>query len=959
MKVEGATRSLLQGVSQQPPSERGLGQHTEQVNMLPDGVRGLVRRHGSSLVAEVLQDATDINAIYEDLKSFRTYRHMHNGVDYDLLVRRGPKLSFLPFVLGFNRTAGTWMSLHIYHTALGAIDPVAATVEQHGVSAITSVGRMIFAAGHETRMTSVPGDFDEGWQDWRSRATGWVKSGAQNRTYTIRVQVQGMAPMTASYTTPNPTYPGTVDISSVSQFVPVPGGTPQLTNEVAVFRNHNGYALHELANWNMAATGLEVGGYTNVHPAMPAPGTNTYSWDPASPRYLYASAGWIGQPGFYFRYTHNEAMANPSYTAQVNQLQSEYNLAATQWMLDAAQQSTPSYIADRLVQGLISAGFPNGTPTPGGVSLEQRSVSVNGPYIFIQGGRYIDANGVRQTVPVTITMEDSGDNSSVAAMDDEVTSIADLTDFGYVRKVVRIKPTEGDQSFYVRATNSEGYNGRVRWVEYSSEAKTMQGGLLMMYCSGNRLFVAGTAGELSAIHNTVTGSYLQDVPTYARRLAGDDTSNKDPFFIGRKIDYLGTFQDRLIVGSSGRLCFSGAGDYLNFYKTTMVTVPASDPFGVASAGNESDRIFDSTAFDKSLIFFGERNQYVVSGESAITPVSAVLSLFTSNKDAILPITERDSLWFAMNADLGTSIHTVSPNSQSGRPETFSASEQLSSYLEGRAIELCSMSKPGTIFVRSDGDMRNLYLFSYADRAGKGRVQAAWHRWTFGENCGAVAGMTPTVDGLYVFSLREDSTGQIWAVADLIPMSPGVSDMPYLDSRRTWAAVTTLPGSIQPDSPGDHHIVFSTGQRKYLGAQLAGAAGLLAEFPDGEDPVVGVGMVAEFEPTPPFITGEDDKVVTSGRLIVTRHVAHLQNSSGFETVITQRDGSTEIKEYTARVVGAPDNRIGYEPVRTYQQNVPIGRANTDYRLRFRARKWMPFNLIDLKWIGQYFNRTQRR
>lgn len=51
MKVDGALKSLLQGVSQQPIRERLPGQCTEQINFLADPVTGLTRRPPTDLVA--------------------------------------------------------------------------------------------------------------------------------------------------------------------------------------------------------------------------------------------------------------------------------------------------------------------------------------------------------------------------------------------------------------------------------------------------------------------------------------------------------------------------------------------------------------------------------------------------------------------------------------------------------------------------------------------------------------------------------------------------------------------------------------------------------------------------------------------------------------------------------------------------------------------------------------------
>lgn len=53
MKVDGSLKSLLQGVSQQPPRDRLPGQGTEQINLRSDPVIGLTRRPPTDMVASL------------------------------------------------------------------------------------------------------------------------------------------------------------------------------------------------------------------------------------------------------------------------------------------------------------------------------------------------------------------------------------------------------------------------------------------------------------------------------------------------------------------------------------------------------------------------------------------------------------------------------------------------------------------------------------------------------------------------------------------------------------------------------------------------------------------------------------------------------------------------------------------------------------------------------------------
>lgn len=68
MKVDGSLKSLLQGVSQQPPRDRLPGQHTAQENMSSDPVDGLSRRPPTDLVSNLFTTSAPIRA-WHDLET--------------------------------------------------------------------------------------------------------------------------------------------------------------------------------------------------------------------------------------------------------------------------------------------------------------------------------------------------------------------------------------------------------------------------------------------------------------------------------------------------------------------------------------------------------------------------------------------------------------------------------------------------------------------------------------------------------------------------------------------------------------------------------------------------------------------------------------------------------------------------------------------------------------------------
>lgn len=210
-KVSGAYKSLVRGVSQQVPEERLPGQHAEQVNMLSDPVRGLVRRQGTTHIRETVTDVVGgaVAAHVDDLAANFSSRDITLDTREFTLHLRNPATSGpAPAVLMLERGG----------SVDGARIPVlqstaAAALLASGVVGHAVVGRyLLLAHSQAVAFVATP--------QWDSAANArlaavQVRSGNYSRTYTIRLKVAGVSEISANYTTPSASYQGVLDTSDI------------------------------------------------------------------------------------------------------------------------------------------------------------------------------------------------------------------------------------------------------------------------------------------------------------------------------------------------------------------------------------------------------------------------------------------------------------------------------------------------------------------------------------------------------------------------------------------------------------------------------------------------------------------------------------------------------------------------------------------------------------------------
>lgn len=805
MKISGSYASLLRGVSQQPPANRQPGQHTEQVNMIPDPVKGLVRRQGSINNTILLDPSISANggvpALLAQATNYRKLVHTTGGVEYLIMLRTGTSAfsgaGTMPAVICYNTQARRFIPVN-YIAGSGNAD-VETLIKASGISAAVSLGKYAtYAIGGQSCFTAAAAT-----PPANARATVWVRGGAYNRTYSIRIS----SGTTIDYTTPDPAAPG------------------------------------------------------------------------------------------------------------------------------AAAAIAPRAIAIQLSSRLLAAGYTT-TETYGS------------HIIFNPAG--------------TISVTDGGDGTLLRGMYDEVSDAALLTLAAYNGTIINVKPP-GTLGYYVKAVTNNGTAfSEVTWQETAGQ---IQGQILygvgVMTVRGGELWVGMVHpfypdGFSSALPNRIG----DPPPVFQVSACGDAISNPIPRWMHSTITYMGIFQDRFIVASGAALSVSAAGDYYNFFRTTVLSVVANDAFEMVAQGSEDDYIRHSVFYNKNLVLFGDKRQYFVAGSVALTPTSANMSVMAAYPEAatVPPIAAGGLIYYARNRQGSVGVHQIQPGTYVDSAESFPTSPQIGEYIPADVAELEHVpGAPSMLVVRSRSSQRSLYVLHYLDQA-DGRKQEAWHRWDFGAALGAVVAVHNTKDGLLVISFRPGAlTGALfrgYLAADLLPTVPG-DDAPYLDSRKVYEG-----GSF--DSLGTYNIAFSKATDRFLlGGALSSYAYWEAAYPVetaiSSAMVSGIPFDSYVTLTAPYLRDNKGIAVVTGRQVVGSLKVSLDSSGDIKSAVTFNAANVEHLD-KARIVGDALNIIGKQPVTSRTISVPVGRAIGEYDCTLKSVDWLPMCITNVSWVGQSFNRT---
>ena len=566
---------------------------------------------------------------------------------------------------------------------------------------------------------------------------------------------------------------------------------------------------------------------------------------------------------------------------------------------------------------------------------------------------------VYMTAPgANITVSDGGDGSLISGMGQIVNSVDELTVYALNGAVVQIG-SNPETCFYMQAYNvdlSASPFGKTVWRE------AVIGGMPAPV-AGLTLLSIRTDDASFSMGGVTAGSFPLEpsAPKLVAPAVGNAITNPYPAFMqkGLGITYLDMFQDRLLVGAGSYLAVSCAGDYFNFFRSSVVTVNQKDGFEMAAQGGEDDILRYGVPYNKNLVIFGDKRQYMISGQTALTPTSPNMAVMTTYKNAaeVAPVAAGGQLYYARNREGSVALHQIQPGAYVDSAESFPSSAQVSTYLPSVATQLEGVaSSPAHLMVRTKPTQDGLHVFTYLDQP-DGRKQDAWHRWKFDEACGKLMGVASAPDGVVLIWLRP-YTGLWRIVADRLPLAVSEGNAPWFDSMRSYSSFV-LDNAEVTWNPSAWDVAYDKTSTRYLiGTDFAGRDALRAQYPT-EDSKLWIGLPFESSVTltNPFIRDGEGKAILSGRLVVGRLLVKLKRTAAMVADLVHGQ-TTLTKVFNGRILGSLVNQVGKVAVTDADHSVGVGRESREYTLTLKSKLWYPLTITGIEWLGQSFNRTPR-
>ena len=575
-------------------------------------------------------------------------------------------------------------------------------------------------------------------------------------------------------------------------------------------------------------------------------------------------------------------------------------------------------------------------------------------------------------------------NNAIEAFQDDVTNISEVPLESFHDHTVKILNSDTeDDDYYVKFVAANGTGGKGYWQE--TIARDVSPGL-------------DNTTMPHELANTGATTFTFGPITYKDRLTGDDNTNPQPSFVGKKISSTFFYSNRFGVLSEDNVVFGVANDNYNFFAKSALTQIDSDPIDLNVSSVRPVTLSDVLPSPQGLLLFSQRQQFQVyaTDASILTPTSAVIRSLSNYEMAtnVRPVDIGTTTAFVSRVPGYSKLFTMALRDVEQTPIVVDISKAVLEWIPDTVDDLTT-SPPNSVVMMVDRDTEYLYLYRYYNN-GKEDLFQAWVKW---ELPGTIQTARIINDAVTIVSQQEDEytigfieldelpSGDVFSTASgfsgNVPLD--MATRPVAPDDDTDAVVYDEDNDITkiyvPYTPIDDKdavmLLTVPTADKDTDAVLDSDQGYWAkaveriedttdfhyfevkgDFTDYEDGIV-VGYSYDLEATlPKFYLQREAGADFTASLTIAR-VKLSAGRSGAIRFKLKPTGSNEWKnvEHTAEgdTYAGDTSPVVQERVFT----LPIHQRNTNFELKVTSDFPYPVSLVSMMWEGNYSTKYYRR
>lgn len=569
----------------------------------------------------------------------------------------------------------------------------------------------------------------------------------------------------------------------------------------------------------------------------------------------------------------------------------------------------------------------------------------------------------------TAEVSDGLGGDGLILVKDKTNSFADLPYKGYTGFVVEIVGDGGTEfdNYFVQWDGTAWVETVKDGLDNSFDTSTMPH-LLIRTADGNFRFCKadGSSYTVSAT------SYTE--PEFASRTVGDETTSPDPTFVGRKINDIFFYRNRLGFLSDENVIFSKAGKFFTFWATTVTTAVDDDMIDLAVSHNKVSILKYAVPFNEQLVLFSDQSQFTLDAEEVLSAKTVSINQTTEYEidDGVKPIGLGQNIYFGISRGSFAGVREYYVNADTEIKDALDTTVNLPRYISGGLNGLKGSSSENTLFAFASGERNSLFVYKYYFDAGTKALQRSWSKYKFVDTDVLLDGDC-IQNYLYMVIKRADGTYLEKLNLKTNEVDTGL-DFPVLLDRKTSltgsydSATNKTTFTLPYQETNSMDVVLggswsSTQKGRNIPISSTTSTTVVVDDDYSANPVL-VGRKYTFKyQFPTFFVREQKATgnatsVNTGRLQLKKMSIIFGDTGFFEVNLTPLARTTSVYKFTGQILGSSTFTIGQPNLESGTFKFPIQCKNTDTVIFISSDSYLPCNFLSAEWEGVFSVLSQR-
>ena len=475
------------------------------------------------------------------------------------------------------------------------------------------------------------------------------------------------------------------------------------------------------------------------------------------------------------------------------------------------------------------------------------------------------------------------------------------------------------------------------------------------------------------LRRTALNAFTFEANTWGQRLVGDTTTNPNPSFIGKTLNFAFFANNRLGFLSEDNVILGVPNDTYNFFSKSAIVQIDSDPVDLTCGSQRPVTLTSAVPVQQGIVLFSGSQQFMLFSDTAVlTPAQAVIKSISSYEvdENVHPVETGTTITFVNKSTSFCRVFGMQTQGQGASPLFVDLGKFVSQYIPHTVSSIVADTQNS--FIGLYGQSANKVYFYRTYVEGDQQLMRAWYSWQlpgnvqfFNSDKDKIVSVVKFQGGLVLLSTELNNLptpAQI--TANSLPAENLFFDMIASSSGNTYVSNQTrvqvpfaLDSSLTPFVVSDNGVQLKVESTLTAGGNnffvIAGANNY-----SSLNLKVGYKMPFEIKLPHIFVRRNEGVVDYTASLIISR----LKFSLGLSGALSFR--TTPLGEPSSNQTGAVQI-VDYTNMNSVPLSeasiltIPVLRRNTSYDMTIFSDTPFAVSLNSAMWEGNYSTKYYRR